>query len=1093
MRTEHFTPVTSAVENNEKPPFLSRKTFGQPNYLLLAFLAAFLIALIPRGARKAIEGNTNKAEDWLPPNYSESIDLRWFRAHFVGEQFVLVSWDGCTLGDQEKLHQLSRQLLPSRETLAKAPADSDLHVRADWYTRVITGPSVLDQLVAPPLSLDYGEAVKRLEGALLGPVRRDEQGNSLGNESRTTCLIVFLSPTATRDNKTMRAAVEKIVDIAGQECAIDKSAVHMGGPPVDNITIDVEGERTLVRLASLAGMMGFALSYWCFRSAKVTVIVFTIGVLSAGMSLAMVFYFGIVEVLFMGAERPRLGTVDAILMSMPAVVYVLGLSGAIHIVNYYRDARRERGLRGAAETAVRHGWWPCTLAAFTTAVGLGSLFTSDILPIKKFGLFTGIAVMVTVALLFMILPVFLHRFPLSDDLIKRQSGDHEHGHLPDWALSIFGVVVGRNVLACLFWLVVMGVFAVGFTRIGTSVQLLKLLDQDTDLIHDYAWLEKHLGNLVPMELVLTVPPEKRRTADEHAEADGHQYRMTMLEMLDMTREIQSRIESFPEISRVLSVATFTPESTNTGIGSADRSADYAKNKSLEDHRQTLLAGDYLRMEHFPHSDKETGRELWRISARVAALGDENNANGGIDYGQFVNQLKAAVDPVLVAYQQRDMIVDQLHDAGKQLDGAQLCILYRTPNDSPELTPDSQEFVLRDLLLKSGVHSKSGAKTRGVSIYNLSAFDAHKDEPEYLDRAIAALGAQDALVLVSAGSDPTAKKFAQAGLTLIDVSKVPEVKSSAENELPVSAAPRPIRSVYTGMVPLVYKTQRQLLFSLNESIMWATVLIAVVMMFVLKSPMAGLIAMIPNIFPIVIIFGGLGWLGIKVDIGIMMSASVALGVAVDDTIHYLTWFRRGIKLGLGRVQSVMLAYDRCATAMLQTTIIGGLGLVVFATSTFTPTQQFGYLMISMLAAALVGDLLLLPALLASPLGVFFGGSVTPFGTAALASPGKFGAATKELIDQLRESGKLNELASSVATNPVTDSAIREIHASQNTTSADSLDRTRSRTEAEPALPTVPVRRLITDEERKSVADGPHSALHARLRSLRRESPRGPFSS
>ena len=63
---------------------------------------------------------------------------------------------------------------------------------------------------------------------------------------------------------------------------------------------------------------------------------------------------------------------------------------------------------------------------------------------------------------------------------------------------------------------------------------------------------------------------------------------------------------------------------------------------------------------------------------------------------------------------------------------------------------------------------------------------------------------------------------------------------------------------------------------------------------------------------------------------------------------------------GRVQAVMQAYDRCATAMLQTTIIGGLGLAVFATSTFTPTQQFGYLMISMLAAALIGDLLLLPA-------------------------------------------------------------------------------------------------------------------------------------
>ena len=56
--------------------------------------------------------------------------------------------------------------------------------------------------------------------------------------------------------------------------------------------------------------------------------------------------------------------------------------------------------------------------------------------------------------------------------------------------------------------------------------------------------------------------------------------------------------------------------------------------------------------------------------------------------------------------------------------------------------------------------------------------------------------------------------------------------------------------------------------------------------------------------------------------------------------------------------------------MQTTLIGGLGLAIFAFSSFTPTQRFGYLMISLLAAALVGDLIFLPALLAGPLGKVF---------------------------------------------------------------------------------------------------------------------------
>jgi hypothetical protein len=129
-------------------------------------------------------------------------------------------------------------------------------------------------------------------------------------------------------------------------------------------------------------------------------------------------------------------------------------------------------------------------------------------------------------------------------------------------------------------------------------------------------------------------------------------------------------------------------------------------------------------------------------------------------------------------------------------------------------------------------------------------------------------------------------------------------------------------------------------------------------------------MLPNVFPVVIIFGAMGHLGVLVDIGTMMTASVAMGVAVDDTIHFLTWFRQGIAEGQTRKEAICKAYGHVATAMTQTTLIGGLGLSVFALSTFTPTQGFGIMMLALLAMALLGDLIFLPALLAGPLGWFF---------------------------------------------------------------------------------------------------------------------------
>jgi predicted RND superfamily exporter protein len=1042
---------------------LARNTFGLPNYLVLALAAAFLIALIPVGARRAIHSNANRVEDWLPNTFTESSNLRWFRDHFTGEQFALVSWDGCTLANTEKLDQLARKLAPSQDAISTAAENSDLRQRARWYNQVVSGPSVLAQLTAAPLSLSYAEAASRLEGALVGPVRRDAQGRSLGDQTRTTCLVVYLSAEATQDNKTMRQAVEKITDIAANECAIPRETIHMGGPPVENIAIDTEATHTIVQLSGCAGLFGFGLAFICFRSFKIAALVFAVGVLSAGLSLAVVFYFGVAEIALLNLGEPHLGKIDAILMSMPAVVYVLGLAGAIHFINYYLDARRDQGPTAAVETAVRSCWWPSLLASLATALGLSTLIASDILPIQKFGLFTTVAVLAMVLVLFSILPVVLFRFPLDDRKIQHSSSSN----LPDWLLDLFGFVVGRHALVNVICVIVTAIFAVGFTRIGTSVQLLKLFSPKTDIIQDYAWLEENLGNLVPMEVLVTVPPERIRTADEHAEQDGKQYRMTMLERLDMIREIQFRVEALPEVSRAMSAATFAPTNTDTGISiAADRSNDYSINKGIEEQRALLLTGDYLRKERLADTYSESGRELWRVSARVEALANPKGRVKEIDYGQFVEQLKSAVDPVLVAYQQRDIIIEQLHKQGKKLDGAQICILYRTPDAAPEPILNSQESVLANLLLKSGVRPRTlpdGQRLRGVTFFNLTPFDTQMEEPQYLHRAVQALGAQDALILVSAGSDPTAKKLADGGFNMIDVTHVEVSKLSAAVDVQKSVEPRPIGSVYTGVVPVVYKTQRQLLQTLNYSVFWASVGVTGVMIIVLRSAVAGLTAMIPNMFPFVVIFGTLGWLGIKVDIGIMLSASIALALALSHTIHYLTWFRRGTALGLNRIEAVMFAYDRCAPAMLQTAIIGGLGLAVFGLSGFTPTQQFGFLMVGTLAVALVGDLILLPALLAGPLGYYFGGKESVTDTTALAVPGAFAVATQRVLKKLRLT---------------TDSELPSISETATPVFVD--------VPAEPAPTAAFAARIApATEQRTDVIDGAHADLHARLRNLRRE--------
>jgi hypothetical protein len=225
---------------------------------------------------------------------------------------------------------------------------------------------------------------------------------------------------------------------------------------------------------------------------------------------------------------------------------------------------------------------------------------------------------------------------------------------------------------------------------------------------------------------------------------------------------------------------------------------------------------------------------------------------------------------------------------------------------------------------------------------------------------------DCVVLVDGNGPYDVARLRQQAPLLVDV-RDHQFSASTATAQQQNAA---VSAIYTGLVPVVYKAQRTLLESLIVSTVWAFGMIALVMIFVVRSVRAGLISMIPNVFPVLIVFGAMGWMRVLVDIGTMMTASVAMGVAVDDTIHFLTWFRRGLDDGLPRKQAILTAYERVGMAMTQTTAIGGLGLAVFAFSTFTPTQRFGMLMLTLLVAALAGDLIFLPALLASPLGRVF---------------------------------------------------------------------------------------------------------------------------
>lgn len=839
-----------------------------------------------------------------------------------------------------------------------------------------------------------------------------------------TCIMVTLSPAGTEDlrrvigrgllgkprGKLVDLAVDSGVRAPAKPPMMPLAAhlpstgkeLRMGGPPVDNVAIDEEGQITLVRLVGFSVLIGLGLGYVCFRRVTVTMMIFLVGGISAVTSLSIVWWSG--------------SSVDAILMSMPSLVYVLGLSGAVHIVNYYREAVKHDGLAGAPGRALAHGFIPCTLAAFTTSLGLLSLCQSNIFPIRKFGFFSALGVMATLTLLFTYLPSALQLWPPHYGSRPRADGRPSLRQ----RIHAFWQTVGDWVVDHHWWVVagagvVLVSVGMGLTKLNTSIQLLKLFDQDAKIIRDYYWLEANVGKLVPMELIVSVGKqfqyptlEQRKSGQSTAVAPGEEkYQYSFLERVELVSHVQEAVENvFGEqgqdiVGRALSAATFTPPV----LDPLDRQR-LTVNSFLELNRDRLLQESYLAVD-------DDGSELWRISVRLGALND-------VDYGQFVSQLKRVVEPVLKAYQYRDVILRAIakedtgpDDASNAWDNTKIAILgaadpraplavvegetpervaaSTTPGASPtgRLAAQTDDMlgvdrvfakVLGDLLRAK----KFDGRRRGRTPKQLLVWHDPQARPlgenAQSEQWGAELAQYDCVVLMSDHPDYHLDFIRQHARQLIDAREHTFDPIGGKTAKESSQA---IAVTYTGVVPIVYKAQRTLLHSLIDSIWWAFVMIATVMIFLLRTKRtqlfnlpAGLVSMIPNLFPVILIFGAMGHMGVLVDIGTMMTASVAMGVAVDDTIHFLTWFRRGIREGLDRAAAIKKAYGHVALAMTQTTLIGGLGLSVFALSTFTPTQRFGTMMLTLLFAALIGDLIVLPALLAGPLGRYFCPKVTP---------------------------------------------------------------------------------------------------------------------
>ncbi|AMV21160.1 efflux RND transporter permease subunit [Planctomyces sp. SH-PL14] len=168
--------------------------------------------------------------------------------------------------------------------------------------------------------------------------------------------------------------------------------------------------------------------------------------------------------------------------------------------------------------------------------------------------------------------------------------------------------------------------------------------------------------------------------------------------------------------------------------------------------------------------------------------------------------------------------------------------------------------------------------------------------------------------------------------------------------------------YTGVSPLLVNAQNEIFTGFWQSFTGAVGMISIVMVVALRSFKMAALAMIPNILPIWLVFGLIGYAGVPVDIGMMMTGSIAIGISVDCTFHFLVAFREKLDEGGTPIEACQAALEHSGRPLVESTFISAVSMLALCLSSFRPTCRFGWMMSAQMLASLLGELVLLPVLL-----------------------------------------------------------------------------------------------------------------------------------
>jgi len=315
-------------------------------------------------------------------------------------------------------------------------------------------------------------------------------GRLVSNDETVTTVIAEI-----KDGVFSQTFYKEILDLANKYQTKDVK-VYVAGRPIVEGTMALLGPADMKKMVPIVLIVIVLVLFITLRSVKSTLITLSVVLFST------VLTFGLMS----AVNIP----IYAVSTMIPVMLIAIGVADGIHMYNHlglYRHEHPDTSKKEAVADLIKSMWKPVVMTSVTTAVGFISLLTSQVYPIKYFGIFTAFGVLVAMVLSLILIPscIMLFGFPrMKKRTQKPDTGNGKHA----LAYSFAKKVIKNKQVSIIITIVVVALSLVGMQKIWINSSFLEKFDKNSDIVLTDQFINEHFGGTTTLNLILDANGKK---------------------------------------------------------------------------------------------------------------------------------------------------------------------------------------------------------------------------------------------------------------------------------------------------------------------------------------------------------------------------------------------------------------------------------------------------------------------------------------------------------------------------------------------------------------------------------------------------------